>query len=34
MLVGTRKDKAATSAWKGVVLEKTKEEKINFKNSL
>ena len=34
MLVGTRKDKAASAAWKGVVREKTKEQKINYKNNL
>ena len=34
MLVGTRKDIAATKAWKGVVREKTKTEKLNYKNNL
>ena len=34
MLVGTRKDTAATNAWKGVVREKTETEKLNYKNNL
>ena len=31
LVIGTRKDKAAVEAWKGVEVKKTKEEKLNYK---
>ena len=34
LVIGTRKDKAAVEAWKGVEVKKTKEEKLNYKNGL
>ena len=32
LVIGTRKDKAAVEAWKGVEIKKTKEEKLNNRN--
>ena len=32
LIIGTRKDKAALDFWKGVEIEKNKEELINYKN--
>ena len=31
LVIGTRKDKAAVEAWKGVEVLKTEEEKLNYK---